>query len=175
MWAGKRGQQGLPDGFPCPVVLSYGSAGCLPLDSSESTPHIPRMFRRSTAATLLLLMLHVMALGDGLLSMDRSGDCDLMPASSEMAGMPGMSDMAGMEMPSTPPTQDESNPAPGKSGCNLPWAPGCTSVVPCGPTATVVAPVHHRSLVLDSAVVRGANVRAPESPARAPELPPPRA
>lgn len=133
------------------------------------------MLRRSTAATLLLLMLNVMALGDGLLSLGGSADCNFMSASSEMAGMAGMSDMAGMDMGSTPAPDDESDPASGKSGCNLPWAPGCTSVVPCGPTATVVDPVRHRSLPSSAAVIRGANAGAPESPAPAPEPPPPRA
>ena len=87
--------------------------------------------------------------------------------------MPGMSDIAGMDMGSAPASQEESDP-PHQTGCTLPWAPGCTSVVPCGPTATVVAPIHHRPRALSPAAIRGANLRAPESSAPAPELPPPR-
>lgn len=124
---------------------------------------------------LLLLMLHVMALGDGLLSLNGSADCDRMSASPAVAGMPAMTDMADMEMGSTPGSDDKSDPAQGRTGCNLPWAPGCTSVVPCGPTAAVVSPLHPRLPDLPAAAVRGRTVRAPESPARAPELPPPRA
>lgn len=129
------------------------------------------MLRRSTAATLLFLMLNVMALGDGLLSLGGRADCDLMSG----AGAAGMSDMAGMDMGSPSAPDGKSDSAPRTGGCNLPWAPGCTSVVPCGPTATVVAQVHHRSLRLTAALIRGGNAAAPESPAFAPELPPPRA
>lgn len=143
------------------------------MDSRHPIPNIPGMLRRPTAATLLLLMLNVMALGDGLLSLDR--DCDLMSMPSEMPNMPGMGDMAGMDMGATPAPPEQPDPPSDNGGCNLPWAPGCTSVVPCGPTATVVAPMIHRSPGPAAAAVRGANVRAPEFPARAPELPPPRA
>jgi hypothetical protein len=129
------------------------------------------MLRRPAAATLFLLMLNVMALGDGMLSLGGRSDCDLMSA----ANAASMSDMAGMDMGSTPAPDNKSAPAPGKSGCNLPWAPGCTSVVPCGPTAAVVTPAHHVAFRVSVPLIRGIHAVAPEFLALAPELPPPRA
>lgn len=135
------------------------------------------MLRRTTAATAFLLMLNVMAVGDGLFALGASAACDRMVANSApisgMADMPGM-DMAGMDM-SGPASPDGEPATPMNDGCNLPWALGCTSVAPCGPTATIAVATHRVTLALRNAEVRTGDVRAPESPALAPELPPPRA
>jgi hypothetical protein len=128
---------------------------------------IHSMVGRSLAGLMMLVMLNAMALGDGLFAL-RGSACDLTMASAPMKGMAGM-DMAGMEMPM--PDNHSDKPA---GGCNLPWAPGCTSIVPCAPAAMVVDRVQLPVQSDPSFRVRIADSRAPESPAIAPDFPPPR-
>jgi hypothetical protein len=91
-----------------------------------------------------------------------------------MIGMAGMPDMPGMDMGSAPPASGGQQQAPHKDGCNLPWATGCTSAAPCGPTVTITMASTRTTVAFEAADVRGVDARAPESPALAPELPPPR-
>lgn len=124
------------------------------------------MRRRITAATVFLLMLHLTALGSGLAWAVMPGTaCD---SASDSA-------MAGMTMPATP---QPSNDAPGSSapeGCNLPWALGCTSAAPCGPSATMTASFTGNRDDPPAAGIVASVQRMPRSLAIAPELPPPRA
>jgi hypothetical protein len=128
---------------------------------------IHHMVGRSLAGLMMLVMLNAMALGDGLFSL-RGSACDLTMASAPMKGMAGM-DVTGVKMPTPGNHSDE--PA---GGCNLPWAPGCTSIVPCAPAAIVVDRVQLSVQAEPRFRVRIADSRAPESPAIAPEFPPPR-
>ena len=74
------------------------------------------MIRRLVAAAAFLLMLNVMALGDGLFSIESKLDCAGAMANGH--------------------AQHE---APAKERCNLPWSPGCAAAAPCLPNALAVA------------------------------------
>ena len=109
------------------------------------------MVRRLASAILFLLVLNVMALGNGLFSIDAGKDC-----AAQMAH------------------HTDQHHAPAKGGCNLPWSPGCTSVAPCvAPmmaSATESAPNRLRE-VAPLFAVAGALASGDASP----DHPPPRA
>ena len=105
------------------------------------------MVRRVFAGLSLLLMLNVLALGAGVFKLGGSA-----------CTHPGR----------------ENRDVPAQTGCNLPWAPGCTSVAPCGPSATIARTDDGLWNRLRSDVISPQTLPVPESPILAPELPPPR-
>jgi hypothetical protein len=132
------------------------------------------MLRRSLAALVTIAMLNVIALGSGLFTL-RQAPC----ATGGMTAMAeGMSGMTGMEMgapaDATPEAASDHPRSEGPRGCNVPWAPGCTSAVPCGPNAAVVklAPIAPGALPMANIDVTV--YRAPVEPMIPPDLPPPR-
>lgn len=125
------------------------------------------MLRRSAAATLVLLMLNVSALGAGLFSIGGEPDCDRTAmGSAQMADMPGMD----MGTPGAP--ADRHDPA--KSDCRLPWSPGCTSAGPCAPAAITTGLGQATSPTEIEPAPNGSTVRATPSVDIAPDDPPPR-
>ena len=131
------------------------------------------MPRRIVAALLVPLLLNVMALGAGLARIGNSA-CDKV--SGVVGQMAAPMDMSGMQMTEmgTAPTGGGAGQVPHKTGCNLPWAPGCTSDAPCNPTANISISRFRLALHATPIRVAGRIMQAPESPDRAPELPPPR-
>lgn len=133
------------------------------------------MPRRAIGSLLFVLMLNVLALGDGLLSVAGLGPGCNDTSRSDAAPMSAMSDMASMDMGAASTGKNsEKAPSPEKGGCNLPWAFGCTAAGPCGPTVAVSVALRGSSYKIRAAAIRAADPQAPESPAVAPELPPPR-
>ena len=124
--------------------------------------------RRTTAAFMLFLLLQVLGLGSGALRVaEASADCET--AMAQMGG--DMANMPGMSMPDAPPPSPEHG---SKAPCGLPWALGCSSAAACLPllvTSGALRPTTHAVLQARIAAIDAA---MPESPARAPELPPPR-
>jgi hypothetical protein len=142
------------------------------LDLVSRCVHHSVMIRRSISSLVVLLMLNVLALGDGLFALGGSA-CDRMNGTS--AQMNGMADMPGMDLGKGSSHDEHRDSAP-KGGCNLPWAQGCTSTAPCGPVATTVATNEpQQSVERLVAPLSLGEARAPDSPALAPELPPPKA
>ena len=118
--------------------------------------------RRLASAFLLLVMVNVTALGSGLLS--------IPPLPSGDASAQAMPNMAGMDMHRLP-GNDGSH---GNDRCRLPWAPGCTSMAPCGPVAlTASAPTSPRAAGRHFVPV-AMTYLAPASVDEAPDHPPPR-
>lgn len=128
-----------------------------------------RPTRRVTAAFMLLLMLHVLGLGSGVLrAAESSADCET--AMAQASGGMG-DDMAGMPMPDTPPSSpDHGSRAP----CGLPWALGCSSAAACLPLLVTSGALRPTTHAVIQARIAALDAAMPESPARAPELPPPR-
>jgi hypothetical protein len=114
------------------------------------------MVRRAASSVLFALMLNVLALGNGLLALDR-----------------GPHSMAGMDMAGVPaPHQHDQQPA--DHGCQLPWSPGCTQLAPCAAVALIsVTPTIACSVVERSAPM-AVVVTAPVSVESSPDHPPPR-
>lgn len=125
--------------------------------------------RRLTAAFMLLLLLHVLGLGSGVL---RAADTDCEAAMSQTSGsMAGMGDMPGMPMPDAPPSSPEhGSTAP----CGLPWALGCSSAAACLPLLVTAGALRPATRAVLQTRIAAFDAAMPESPARAPELPPPR-
>ena len=127
--------------------------------------------RRLTAAVMLLLLLHVLGLGSGLMrAADATANCEA--AMSQMSGsMAGMGDMPGMPMPDAPPSSPEhGSTAP----CGLPWALGCSSAAACLPLLVTAGALRPATRTVLQTRIAAFDATMPESPARAPELPPPR-
>lgn len=131
------------------------------------------MARRIVAALLFPLLLNAMALGAGLARIGNSA-CDRTPGvPGQMAAPMSMSEMQGMDMGNAP-TDGDAGQLPHKTGCDLPSAPGCTSAAPCTPTAAISVARFRLSLHATTIRAAGRIMQAPDSPDRAPELPPPR-
>jgi hypothetical protein len=100
---------------------------------------------------MLLLMLNVMALGNGVFSIAPKSDCD--------------------RAMSTAPAQHH---VPAKQRCNLPWSPGCASAGICLPTMALIARPTAISVWLDRTLPATPVLRAPAIHEAAPDHPPPR-
>jgi hypothetical protein len=132
-----------------------------------------RMARRIVAALLFPLLLNAMALGAGLARIGDSA-CDRTSAvQGQIAAPMSMSEMQSMDMGNAP-TDGATRQLPHNTGCNLPSAPGCTSAALCTPTATISVARFRLSLHATTIRAAGRIMQAPDSPDRAPELPPPR-
>ena len=109
------------------------------------------MVRRLGSAIVLLIMLSVIALGDGRYFVGDQGDC-----ATEMAH------------------PHQQHPVE-RHGCDLPWSPGCASAASCvQPAPTVVATVDSEPRIARP-TPSAAVFRVPESADIAPDHPPPRA
>lgn len=131
------------------------------------------MVRRATAALTFLLMLHVTALSAGFSRLAGPACNGVAETSAQAPTVADMSGMPGMDMSKAATGGNESD-VPGKTGCNLPWALGCASSAPCGPSATIAVVSTRLSLGFGTVRVATRTILGPESPALAPEVPPPR-
>lgn len=163
-----------PPSRGAPVGESSTRNGARPLVCWGIVGQIEGMGRRIVAALVLPLLLNVMALGAGLLPIGNSACDRMLGAPGQMATQTGTSGMQTMDAGNAP-TLGDMGQMPHKTGCNLPWAPGCTSAAPCSPTATISISRFRLPLHVMPIRVAGRIMQAPDSPDRAPELPPPRA
>src|SRR4051812_27783260 len=93
------------------------------------------MIRRVSSCLLFLMMLNALAVGDGLFSIGGSSSCDRRM--QEMGVSKEMPDMSGMNVDHSLTHGSQESRAPLKTGCNLPWSPGCASAAPCAPAAMI--------------------------------------